>query len=148
MVDAVRDRLADGDVRAREQRDLLSQFLEHRFACGRSFISRSHVDLGGLDSLNVLVQFRAPGSPCRGRHFRHAEHQPLERIAERVRIREARARNRHGADGQGAFVELRQKRLPAATMPTSAATSRATAAVRTVRQYVIAWPSQRSVTQP
>ena len=42
--------------------------------------------------------------------FRHAEQQPLERIAERVRVGEARARNRHGADGQGAFVELGQKR--------------------------------------
>ena len=34
--------------------------------------------------------------------------------------------------------------LPAATMPTRAATNRATAAVSTVRQYVNAWPSHRS----
>ena len=33
---------------------------------------------------------------------------------------------------------------PAATMPTSAATKSAAAVARTVRQYLNAWPNQRS----
>ena len=83
VVDAVRDRLADCDVCAREQRDLLPHLLEQRFARPVLHLE-TNVDLRRFHTLHVLVQFGPAGSPRRGRDFRHAEQQPLEGIAERV----------------------------------------------------------------
>ena len=83
--------------------------LEHGLS--RTLLHRqAHVDLRGLDALHVLVELRAPGAPGRRRHLRHAQQQPLERVAERVRVRQARAGDRDRAHRQRAFVELRQER--------------------------------------
>ena len=139
VIDAMRDGLADRDVRARQQRHLLAQLLQHRLA--RAVLHREpHVDLRGFDALDVLVQLRSARSPGRRRHLRHAEQQPFERVAQRIRVGEARPGDGDGADGQRAFVELRQER-PAEhrAMPTSAAMNSAAAVASTVRQYVSAW---------
>ena len=78
---------------------------------GRSFIDEPHVDLGRLDALHVLVELGAAGAPRRRRHLGHAEQQPLERSCpsafESARLVPGIG---HGADGQRAFVELRQER--------------------------------------
>ena len=109
VVDAVGNGLANRDVGSRQQRGLLSQLLEHCFA--RPVLHRqAHVDLRRFHALHVLVELGATSPPSGRGDLRHAQHQPLEGIAQRVRISEARARNRHGAHGQGAFVELREKR--------------------------------------
>ena len=109
VVDAMRDWLADGDVGPREQRDFLSQFLEHGFA--RPILHlEANIDLGGFDSLHVLIELGSARATRGGGHFRHAEHQPLESIAERVGISEARARDRNRAHGQCALVELGKER--------------------------------------
>ena len=76
-----------------QQRHLLPQLLEHGLA--RPVLHREpHVDLGRLDALHVLVELGAAGPARRRRHLGHAEQQPLERIAQRIGVREARAWNR------------------------------------------------------
>ena len=62
VVDAVGDRLADRDVRAGQQRDLLTKLLEHGLR-GRVLHRQAHVDLGRLDALDVLVELGAAGAP-------------------------------------------------------------------------------------
>ena len=78
VVDAVRDRLADRDVRAREQRHLLPQLLEEGLLRTDRSSVRPHVDLGRLHALHVLVEFRSSRAPGRRRHLRVREHQPLD----------------------------------------------------------------------
>ena len=144
VVDAVRDRLADRDVGARQQRHLLPQLLEHRLARPVLHL-QADVDLRRFDALHVLVELRAAGSPRRRRHLRHAEHQPLQRVAQRVRIGEARARDGHGADGQRAFVELGEKRSARCKDADERGDQqRRRPLPARCRQYVNAWPSQRS----
>ena len=67
-----------------------ADLLEHHLPGRASDGVEPHVDLGGLDALHVLVQL-GPSRPAGGgRHFGHAQQQPLERVAQRVRVRQAR----------------------------------------------------------
>ena len=64
VVDPVRDRLADGDVHARNEREPLADLLQHLLL--RSVLHRQvDVELGGLDALQVLVELGP--SRCGGR---------------------------------------------------------------------------------
>ena len=105
----MRDRLADRDVRARQQRHFLAELLEDDLA--RPILhGQADVNLRRFDTLHMFVELRAAGSPGRRRHLGHAQQQPFQAIAKRVGVRQARAGDRHRTDGQGAFVELRKER--------------------------------------
>ena len=64
MVDAVRDRLPDGDVHAREECHFLANLLEDCLL-GTSRHLEIDIDLGGLHALDMLIQFRTSRSPGR-----------------------------------------------------------------------------------
>ena len=90
VIDAMRDRLADRDVRSWEQRRFLPQLLEHLFA--RPILHlEANIDLGRLDALHVLIELGSASATRRGRDFGDAEHQSFERIAQRVRVGQARS---------------------------------------------------------
>ncbi len=70
----------------------------------------THVDLGRLDALNVLVELRSAGSTCGRRDLGHRQHQPLQSVTQRIRVGQARSRNRDGTHRQRTFIELRKER--------------------------------------
>ena len=145
MIDAVRDRLPDRDIRAGKQRHLLPQLLEDGFPRPLLHL-QADVDLGRFDTLHVLVELGSPGAARRGRRPPgRSSSSRSSALPRRVRVGEARARDGHGADRQRAFVELRQKGSARRERCRPAPRPAATAAVtRTVRQYVKACSSQRS----
>ena len=98
MVDAVRDRLADGDDHAGHGRELPSHVGEELVARAPTRLE-AHVDLGGVHVLRVLVELGAAGAPRRRGDLGDAEQDLLEAAAEPVRLGERRPRQRHGADG-------------------------------------------------
>ena len=108
MVDAVGDRLSDGDIGAGHERQAVPDLFEDdgpRPAAGQ----QPHVDLRRFNALDVLVELRPPGPARRRGDFRYIEQQPFDGAAQRIRLRQAGAGQRHGADDERAFVERRQE---------------------------------------
>ena len=106
----MRDRLADRDVRARQQRRPSRAVSSSTASRGRSFIVEAHVDLRRFDALHVLVELGAPVRRAVDVTSGTLSSSRSSALPKRIRVGEARARNRHRAHGQRAFVELRQKR--------------------------------------
>ena len=106
VVDAMRDRLANGDVLPGSS-DTFSRLLED--ASGRSFISRRTSI--SADSTPWTCSSNSARPVRRAvEDFRHTEHQSFERSRGSVRVGEARSRNGDRADRQCALIELRQER--------------------------------------
>ncbi len=69
----------------------------------------AHVDLGGVDVLGVLVELGAAGAAGRRDDLGLRQQDLLDAPAERVGLGQRGPRQRHGADGQRALVELGQE---------------------------------------
>ena len=123
VVDAMRDRLADGDVGAGHERQPLSNLVEHDLARPPA-LAQPHVYLGRLHPLHVLVELGPPRPPAGGRHLGHLQEKPLDGAAERARLGQARPRQGHRADDQRALVERGQERAPQERGRSSSSSSR------------------------
>ena len=103
--------------------DTFSRISSSTSSLGRSFIVEPHVDLRGLDALHVLVQLGPAGPPGRRRHLRHAQQHPLQRIAERVRVRQTGPGKVTALTVSAPSLNSGRNERPATAMPTTAATS-------------------------
>ena len=123
VIDAVRDRLTDRHVRARQRREAAAQ-LREQLRARPPGLPQAHVDLRRLDALHVLVVLGAAGAARRGHDLRLRQQDLLDATPDLVGLRQRRAGQRVGLNRQGAFVELRQKRAcPSASSPAAAMTS-------------------------
>jgi hypothetical protein len=83
MVDAMGNGLADGNVHAGEERYAFPDFGED-FVLRAGLHLEGHVDLGGFDALDMLVEFRASGAAGGGNDLGDAEQDAFEAAAKVV----------------------------------------------------------------
>ena len=88
VVDPVRNRLTDRDVRTGQRRETPAQLGEQLGARPTGF-AQADVDLGGLNALNVFVVFRATGAASRCHDFWLREKDLFDAASDLVRLREA-----------------------------------------------------------
>ena len=108
VVDAVGDRLADGDGHAGDGASSCRSAARNS-SLERFSIFRPDVDLGGVDVLGVLVELGAARAPGRGDHLGVGEQGLLDPAAQPVRLLERGARERHRRQGQRPLVEVGQE---------------------------------------
>ena len=130
VIDAMRDRLSDRDVRSWEQRRFLPQLLDHLFT--RPILHfEANIDFCRLDALCVLISSARPmrrAVDVTSRTLSISRSSALPNAFESAKL----VQDRDGADGQGTFVELGQERSACGKMPTIAATKSAAAVTKTV----------------
>ena len=108
MIEAVRDRLADGD--RNRQHGELGADVRVDLLLGAFGAGQVDVDLGIVDAFRVLVELGAAGAPAEALHLRNGHDQPLGNRAQTVELGERDAGVVLKVDENGAFVERRQER--------------------------------------
>ena len=108
MIDTVRDRLSDRHVGAGQRRESAAQ-RRQQLSTRADGVAEADVDLGRFHALDVLVELGAPRAPGGRHHLGLGQHDLLDTPSDLVRLRERRAGERIGLDGQAAFMKLRQK---------------------------------------
>ena len=108
VVDAMRDRLTDRHVGARQRRETAPQVREQLRTRPRR-VAQADVDLRRFDALHVLVELGAARAARRRDDLRLREQNLLDPPANLVRLRQRCPRQRVRLDRQAAFVELGQE---------------------------------------
>ena len=109
MIEAVRDRLADGDATTGSTRELGADVGEHLLLAALR-AGQIDVDLGVVDALGVLIELGAAGAPAEALHLGNLHDQPLGDGAEAVGLGQRDAGVVLQVDEDGALVERRQER--------------------------------------
>ena len=110
VIDAMRDGLPNGDVGARHQRQPLADLLQHNVLRPPPPASAARLSRWTRRPARCSSSSARPVPARRRRHLGHVQQQTLDGASQRVRLLQARARQRHRADDQRPLVERRQER--------------------------------------